>query len=110
MVRLPQDREMFELSQGVGNILITHGGENVRITQGVGNILIGRLDLPVHTEGRAARRRRSACDPLCRGLYLAVTLRRLIHRYLGDTEYQRCEGCPGREMKDSGVRSVLLDC
>ncbi len=71
---------------------------------------IGRLDFPVHTEGWAARRRRSACDPLCRGLYLAVTHRKLIHRYLGDREYRRCEGCPGREMKDSGVRSVLPDC
>ncbi len=28
---------------------------------------LGRLDLPVHTEGRAARRRRSAGDPLYHG-------------------------------------------
>ncbi len=72
---------------------------------------VGRLDLHVHTEGWAARHRRSACDTLYRGVYLVVTPRKLIHRYLGDREYRSCEGCPGREMKDSGgVRSILPDC
>jgi hypothetical protein len=32
---------------------------------------IGRLDLPVYTEVRAARHRRSACDTLYRGVYNA---------------------------------------
>jgi hypothetical protein len=71
---------------------------------------VGGLDLPVHTEGRAARRRWSSCDTLYCGVYHAVTPRELIHRYLGDREYRSYEGCPGREMKDSEVRSVLPDC